>query len=43
MANSKRRLSTRVRDSETGRFVPRGKARTNPKTTETEVIRRKKK
>jgi len=35
--------NTRVRDSENGQFVPRRKAITNPNTTETEVIRPKKK
>lgn len=30
---------TRVRSSITGKFVPMNKAKTSPKTTETEVIR----
>lgn len=33
----------RVRSSVSGRFVPPSKAKTSPKTTETEVIRRKQK
>ena len=41
MAISKR--PTRVRDSESGRFVPKERAKTNPRTTETEVIRKRKK
>ncbi len=35
--------NTRVRDSRTGRFVPRREATRRPSTTETEVVRRRKK
>lgn len=41
MASSK--TTTRVRDAGTGQFVPKAKAKTNPKTTVTEVIRIKRK
>jgi len=40
MAASKSKPRTVVRDSGTGRFVPRRQAITRPKTTETEVVRR---
>lgn len=40
MPTPKPKPQTVVRDSGTGRFVPRRQAITRPKTTETEVIRR---
>jgi hypothetical protein len=40
MASKPQKQETRkvVRDSETGKFVPPEKAKTNPKTTQTETI-----
>jgi signal recognition particle subunit SEC65 len=40
MANSTRTVRV-VRSSVTGRFVPKRRAVTSPKTTQTETIRRK--
>ena len=40
MASSKKTVKV-VRDSETGRFVPPSRAITSPKTTETEIIRKR--
>jgi hypothetical protein len=41
--STKRNASTRVRDSITGRYVEKKQAKLRPKTTETEVVRKRKK